>query len=295
MTAFKPLLSASVADVTKLRYPLLASPKLDGVRAIVLNGVLVSRNLKPIPNKHVQAMFGRKELEGFDGELIMGDPTDPAAFRNTSSAVMSHDGEPNVTFHAFDLVGINDVFDKRLDALRARAKKLKNVVVVPHTRIAEQLLETLEQEWLEAGFEGVMLRDPQGLYKHGRSTFKEHGLMKLKRFEDAEATIVGFEEQMHNTNEAKTNALGHKERSTKKAGMVGKGTLGALKVKGLNGTYKGVEFNIGSGFDDAQRAHIWKEQHAWQGVIVKFKYFPSGSKDAPRFPVYLGVRHENDR
>ena len=205
MTAFKPMLSATVDDVTKLRYPLLASPKLDGVRAIVLNGVLVSRNLKPIPNKHVQAMFGRKELEGFDGELIMGDPTDPAAFRNTSSAAMSHDGEPNVTFHAFDLVGINDVFDKRLDALRARAKKLKNVVVVPHTRIAEQLLETLEQEWLEAGFEGVMLRDPQGLYKHGRSTFKEHGLMKLKRFEDAEATIVGFEEQMHNTNEAKTN------------------------------------------------------------------------------------------
>lgn len=299
MSAFKPMLSATVDDATKLRFPLLASNKLDGVRAIVRNGVLVSRNLKPIPNHHVQQLFGRSELEGLDGELIMGDPADPAAFRLTSSAVMSHEGEPAVTFYVFDLV-IPDpdlTFSARLAILQAKLKELKrrDVKLLDQATVhGQDELDAFETLSLDRGYEGVMLRSASGLYKHGRSTFKEHGLMKLKRFADAEAKVLGFEEQLHNANEATTNALGAKERSTKKAGMVGKGTLGALKVVGLNGPYKGVEFNIGSGFDDAQRADIWNNQKAWVNQTVKYKYFPIGSKTAPRFPVFLGVRNKAD-
>lgn len=99
---FRPMLSATVAEVAKLRFPLLASHKLDGIRALVRDGVVVSRNLKPIPNRHVQALFGRREYEGLDGELLVGDPTDPRAFLGTTSAVMSREGEPDVYFHVFD-------------------------------------------------------------------------------------------------------------------------------------------------------------------------------------------------
>lgn len=299
MSTFKPMLSATVDDATKLRFPLLASNKLDGVRAIVRNGVLVSRNLKAIPNAHVQELFGRPELEGLDGELIMGDPADPAAFRLTSSAVMSHEGEPAVTFYVFDLV-IPDpdlTFSARLVILQAKLKQLKrrDVKLLDQATVRDQAeLDAFETLSLDRGYEGVMLRSAAGLYKHGRSTFKEHGLMKLKRFADAEAKVLGFEELQHNANEATTNALGTKERSTKKAGMVGKGTLGALKVVGLNGPYKGVEFNIGSGFDAATRDAIWADQRKWSGMVVKYKYFPIGSKDAPRFPVFLGTRNKGD-
>lgn len=299
MSTFKPMLSATVDDVTKLRFPLLASHKLDGVRAIVRNGVLVSRNLKPIPNHHVQQLFGRSELEGLDGELIMGDPADPAAFRLTSSAVMSHEGEPAVAFYVFDLV-IPDpdlTFSARLAILQTKLKELKrrDVKLLDQATVRDQAeLDAFETLSLDRGYEGVMLRSKDGLYKHGRSTFKEHGLMKLKRFEDAEAKVLGFEEQLHNANEATTNALGAKERSSKKAGMVGKNTLGALKVVGLNGTYKGVEFNIGSGFDAATRDAIWENRGKWTGMVVKYKYFPIGAKDAPRFPVFLGVRNKGD-
>ena len=299
MSVFKPMLSATVDDATKLHFPLLASSKLDGVRAIVRNGALVSRNLKVIPNAHVQALFGRPELEGLDGELILGDPADPAAFRLTSSAVMSHEGEPAVTFYVFDLV-ISDpglTFSARLAILQGKMKELKrrDVKLLDQATVRDQAeLDAFETLSLDRGYEGVMLRSAAGLYKHGRSTFKEHGLMKLKRFADAEAKVLGFEEQLHNANEATTNALGAKERSTKKAGMVGKGTLGALKVVGLNGPYKDVEFNIGSGFDDAQRAGIWNNQKAWANQTVKYKYFPIGSKTAPRFPVFLGVRNKGD-
>lgn len=300
MKNFKPMLSATVEDVALLKYPLLASHKLDGIRAIVLNGVVVSRNLKPIPNKHVQKIFGRREFEGFDGELLMGDPTDPAAFRNTTSAVMSIEGEPNVAFHVFDLVHQgNDPFSRRLFALQHGLNKLKpkcDIFVVEQVEVTcQEELDSLEAELVDEGHEGVMLRSKDGLYKFGRSTFKEHGLMKLKRFDDAEATIIDFEEQMRNENTATKSLTGSTERSHKKAGMKGKDTLGALKVKGLNGTFKGVEFNIGSGFDDALRASIWANRSEWKGRVIKYKFFHIGSKSAPRFPVFLGERSKQDR
>ena len=95
---FKPMLSGK-AILSRLSYPCLVSPKLDGVRAIVINGVVMSRNLKPIPNAYIQKILG--EFEYYDGELIVGDPTDPACYRNTVSGVMSMDGEPKVKFWVF--------------------------------------------------------------------------------------------------------------------------------------------------------------------------------------------------
>jgi hypothetical protein len=77
-----------------------------------------------------------------------------------------------------------------------------------------------------------MLRDPNGPYKFGRSTRKEGYLLKLKRFCDSEAEVIGVVELMHNGNEAKTNALGRTERSTRKAGKTGMGVLGALACAG---------------------------------------------------------------
>ena len=54
-------------DPEKLRFPVLASPKLDGIRAYVKDGVVLSRQNKPIPNDHVQSLFSK--YEHFDGEL----------------------------------------------------------------------------------------------------------------------------------------------------------------------------------------------------------------------------------
>lgn len=291
---FKPMLSATIDDVSELRYPLLASVKLDGVRAMVRDGVLVSRNLKPIPNKHVQKMFGRKALEGFDGELIMGDPTDPAAFRNTSSAVMSHDGEPDVVFHVFDVCNVEGVkYIFRLHHLQMATRDLTNVQLVGQVKVVRsEDVDLYETTALNAGYEGVMLRSEDAPYKWGRSTLKEQGLMKLKRFEDAEARIIGFEELQHNANDATTSLLGAKERSSKKSGMVGRDTLGALLVVGVNGPYKDVKFSIGTGFDAATRADIWGHRSQWDGRLVTYKFFPKGSKIAPRFPVYKAWRRD---
>ena len=48
--AFKPML-ASPMELEHVRWPMYASVKLDGIRAVVRDGKLLSRSLKPIPNK----------------------------------------------------------------------------------------------------------------------------------------------------------------------------------------------------------------------------------------------------
>jgi DNA ligase-1 len=96
----KPMLAGKAEDVSKVKFPTLVSPKLDGIRALVIDGVVVSRNLKPIPNRYVQKLFSM--YEGYDGELIVGSVNGPNVFRETTSGVMSEDGTPDVKFMVFD-------------------------------------------------------------------------------------------------------------------------------------------------------------------------------------------------
>ena len=229
---FKPML-AGKAELDKVRFPVLVSPKLDGVRALVLNGQVVSRNLKAIPNKYVQELFAT--YEGLDGELIVGDPTSPSCFRDTTSGVMSHDGQPDVYFHVFDyIIHPMKKFTDRYSEVHYFASRNKRVKPVKHHVVmcATSLTE-LEEKYLGEGYEGVMLRGSDSPYKYGRSTEREGWLLKLKRFEDSEATIISVEELLHNANEATINALGNTERSSHKENMIPAGRMGKLIVQDL--------------------------------------------------------------
>lgn len=282
---FKPMLSGK-ADLDTLRYPLLASPKLDGIRCLVMNGIAMSRTLKPIPNEFVQQCLSRPEFEGLDGELVVGPMNAPDVYLKTNSGVMSRDGQPDFTYVVFDRWDKPNLpFRERLP-LNGFTGEGWGVAPLLHTRIHDlQELIAYQERALDLGYEGVMLRDIEGPYKHGRSTEREGWLLKLKVYDDAEAEVIGLEEEMHNANEATVDALGHTKRSTHKANKVGKGSLGALIVRGLNGPYAGVDFNIGSGFTAAQRAEAWNV-----GEVVTYKFFPHGAKDRPRHPVFLRRR-----
>lgn len=298
----QPMLAGKCEDVSKLAFPVMCSVKLDGVRALVIGGRVVSRNLKPIPNAWVQKMFSGLP-EGTDGELIFGDPTHPDAYRNTVSAVMSEDGEPvQVGYHVFDNFTYSGGFNQRFTVLATGPNYYQkpNVFVVPHG-VADNAdgVTAFETISLEQGYEGLMVRSPNGPYKQGRSTANEGYLLKVKRFEDAEAKILSCFELESNTNTATTSLTGHTERSSHKAGMKGMGVLGGFEVVGVGGTYDGVEFRIGSGFTGAadpngERGKLWKQQGSLVGKIVKFKYFPTGSLNKPRFPIFLGFRDKGD-
>ena len=291
MIRFKPML-AGKADLDNIKFPVMASPKLDGVRVIVHDGIVYSRNFKRIPNDYVQALFGREECDGFDGELIVGNATSDTVFQATTSGVMTGAGKPDVTLHVFDFIISEYHFSSRHSEVKERTRKLKHVKVVPHVLINNlEELNAYEEECVAQGYEGIMIRDPQGKYKHGRSTTKEGGLLKIKRFEDDEAVVIGVEELMTNNNEQELDNLGHKVRSSKKEGLVPAGKLGALIVK--HKTFG--EFKIGSGFTEDARIKLWRERDELKGRLAKFKYQPSGVKDKPRFPVFLGFRNKIDK
>jgi DNA ligase-1 len=282
---------ATDADLTKLRFPLLASAKLDGIRAVVRDGVVYSRSNKPIPNKYVQRLFA--DFEHFDGELIVGDPCSKTVYRDTVSHVMSNDKEGfHVNFFVFD--SVRDLSADYRERLRWLAEASENNIgIVLHEQVEMRSLDELleyEEECLEDGYEGLILRDASAPYKNGRSTVKEGYLLKLKRFQDAEATVVGFEERMHNGNEATTNELGRTRRSSHQAGKSGRGDLGALVCR----TSEGIEFNIGTGFTDSERERVWLDRDQFLGRLAKFKFFPVGVKEAPRHPVFLGWRDGSD-
>jgi DNA ligase-1 len=294
---FKPLLAVE-ADLSKLRFPLYLSPKLDGIRTLILNGKAVSRNLKPIPNKYIRETLEAHAdvLEGFDGELIVGNPCAKNCFNVTSSAVMSFDGEPDFKYHVFDKVGegsykerweYGTAFDDYDDT---GLPEFVNPVVQMHVNTLDEL-NYYEKWFVEKGYEGVMTRSPEGFYKFGRSTANEQILLKIKRFKDSECQILGFEERMSNQNEATTNALGHTERSSHLANMVPMGTLGALIVKD---PAFDEPFKIGTGFDDKERQKIWDTREELLSEWWKYKFQECGVKDKPRFPVSLGRRYKGD-
>jgi DNA ligase-1 len=318
-------------DLSSLRYPLLASEKIDGWRCLVADiewaranipcepkhreyfeaaqhCIALSASLKPISNLYVQRMLDHPELHGLDGELIASDK-----FNETSSAFASYAGEPSFAFQIFDLFDRpNDPFESRLQALHCRAlpglSDNVELLRLPQIEIQEaDALGRVLERVLESGGEGVVTRDPRGAYKFGRATEKQQWMLKMKPFVDAEAVVVGVEELMHNENEAETSQLGLQKRSSHKDGKVASGKLGALRVvrmvdydswveAGLH-PYRSQEdipsFRIGTGFDDATRHLLWAQREELFGRIVKFKSMLHGTLDAPRHPVFLGFRAED--
>jgi len=296
----KPMLAAALKDVNQLDYSkgYLATPKLDGIRALMINGHLVSRTFKPIRNNYIRTMLEAVLPDGADGEIVC-----PGAFQKTSSGVMSADGEPEFTFYMFDYVKdsikkeyterMQDMIQWLIDQGPVRSEELSKISLLTPTLITSyEHLKEYENDSIDKGFEGVILRTPDSPYKCGRSTAKQEWLLKIKRFTDSEAVVIGFVEKMHNDNEATKDAFGHTVRSSHKENKRPAGTLGTLVVKDLK---TGIEHGVGTGFDDALRQEIWNNQDKWRGRIVKYAHFTvSGVKDKPRHPSYLGVRDKED-
>lgn len=280
---FRPMLACD-ADLLKLKFPLIASAKLDGIRAIVRDGVVISRNGKPIPNAYVQRCIGH--LEHHDGELMVGEPTDKLVYNKTMSHVMSHDKKDfDLRFYAFDHIRHEqDKFIQRASRIHMDFKHRQHFVNDLPTLLA------LEQDYLDEGYEGLILRSPDAYYKRGRSTINEGYLLKLKRFTDCEAKVIDMVERLHNANPLEQDELGYAKRSSHQANMVGRGDMGALIVKLPDGT----TFNVGTGFTDEDRGVIWSNRSRYIGMMAKVKYFAVGVKDLPRHPVFLGWRHPGD-
>jgi DNA ligase-1 len=292
---FRPMLAPGEDPLSypdyfdKLKYPLLCSPKYDGIRCIVRNKLTMSRSMKLLPSKQVQTTFGKEEYNYFDGELIEGSENDPGVYNRTQSHVMSENKPGNLTFFVFDYTHpdyINRPFFERLGEIRIDNSDM-DVRLVEHIEVNNyDELIYYENKCLDNGFEGIMMRSPVGHYKMGRGTFKESLIYKLKRFKDDECIIVDMLPMMENHNTLEVDELGYAKRSSHKDNLVASEMVGKFIV-----WYKGQELEVAPGsFDHKERTSIYFNKNAFIGKYLKFRYFEHGVKDKPRFPRALGFR-----
>jgi DNA ligase-1 len=286
------MLAAKIKSVEDIKFPVIVSPKLDGIRCLRINGKAVSRSFKPIPNRHINKLVSEQLIDNIDGEIISG-----SNFQECTSNVMSHNGEPDFKFYAFDQADdLSTPYHQRANELECitTALGIPWLVSVPYF-LADNIdmFLKLEQVFLADGYEGIIVRDPDGPYKCGRSTLKQGWLLKLKSEDDSEAEIIGFEEMLINENEQERDELGYAKRSTAKAGQVPGGTLGKFLVRDI---HTNIEFSIGTGrgLTAALRQDVWDNQDKYLGKLVKYRYQDVGVKEKPRCPSYQGFRHPED-
>jgi len=282
----KPILACEV-PLDKINLPVYCSVKLDGIRCIAIQGVAYSRSMKPIRNKFIQSYFKEHNLHGLDGELCVGNN-----FQESTSGIMSIDGEPDFTYHVFDFWDSGLMYINRLAFLCVCVWPSRINILDQEKCSTIEAIQFCHDVALIAGYEGLIVRSIMAPYKQGRSSPKEQYLIKYKPHADSEAVIIGFEEQKENTNIVTFNEIGYSQRSCEKDGYIGKDTLGSFTV--CNDEFGEFSVGTGIGLDIPLRAEIWANKDKYIGKIIKFKYQPFGVKDKPRFPVFIGFRDGDD-
>ena len=259
--AFGAPATVPLANVYQQGVPLAdywVSAKLDGVRAYWDGERLWSRRGNPFqaPDWFVSDF----PTQPLDGELWLG----RGRFAQLSGIVRTVrpvDADwRSVRFMVFDVPIADQTFSQRLPRLRELVRQAGSpyLVLVKQQRPGnhQQLMDHLDTV-IAAGGEGLMLRRSASFYKAGRSD----DLLKVKRFDDAEAIVMGI--------------------------LPGKGKyqgmMGALRVR-LEGSR---EFRIGSGFSDAERA-----DPPPLGSVITFKHSGYTATGLPRFASFLRVRND---
>ena len=194
---FTPLLGV-MADTSNLKFPIYASYKMDGFRAIIKDGKLYSRNMIEIPNTNIQhdaAICRLKTISKRDNIIFDGELYCHGLSITTIESIVTSKNVPTkgVTFNGFDCVyngAFNMPFMKRIAEFYSNVhKKITNIFE----------LEIEYKAALAAGYEGLILRNPKGIYKHGnienRSTRLEACMLKMKPYKTYDSKVLAITER----------------------------------------------------------------------------------------------------
>jgi DNA ligase-1 len=202
-------------------------------------------NYTTIVRACVGADQGRSLINGFvlDGEVIGNTFQELMRQARRKSDVQAGDS----VFNIFDIVPLEDFrrghwnaqLRKRialLDNMRAVIHNMPNVELLPHimvdldTAAGKDQLERYARDNVNAGFEGIMIKNMEAPYQCKRST----DWMKWKPTITVDLEVVGVEE-----------GTGRNV-----------GRLGALVCAGVDDG-KEISVNVGSGFSDTDRDDYW--------------------------------------
>lgn len=247
----------------------LLEPKLDGVRCITVVNfdartvVQYTRNGKVLENfTHIADAIldniddiGRSYV--LDGEVIS------SSFQTLMKQVHRKDDAQasDARLMLFDIVPLSEfqkgksIMGQRrrsalLQSLKPIFDKCKHIDVIEQTEIdldgyvGELQFKQFNKDAIDAGFEGILIKDPAAPYECKRSV----SWLKMKPFIEVSLTVIGFEE-----------GTGKNE-----------GRLGALICEGVDDG-KSILVNVGSGFTDDMRSEYWADKETMVGQIVEVR------------------------
>jgi DNA ligase-1 len=243
--------------------------KLDGVRVITIvypSGRVdqFSRNGKELVNfEHIKAQLSEVG-KGFDMPYVLDGEVMSSSFQDLMKQVhrKSDVDASDAILYLFDIIPLVD-FQKGFSNLLQdeRSGTLRNWYELeqdnlPNVRVLEQELVDLDtaegqehfreinQNAIDGGYEGIMIKDVNAPYECKRST----AWLKLKPFIEVSLQVTAVEEGTGR------NA----------------GRLGALVCEGHD-LGKTIRVNVGSGFSDSDRDDFWHSRNKVVGQIVEVR------------------------
>lgn len=298
---FKPMLATNdQIDLDEIPYPQMASIKLDGIRCIFKQGKMLSRKFKEIQNKQLQKKFEflkkwSKDNPNrvLDGELYTHD----IPFPELSGIVRQKDCDPKgIRYHIFDLYSTEKQFPfiERNNQLNSFTDMFFGQPIHPVQQwmvSSPNEVRKLYKEVLNKGYEGLMLKNPEGKYKCGRTTVRENLMYKVKPYQTFDRVILGIVQATEVNKDApkKKNELGRSVTSKKKGDR-------HLIPKACSFTvpFGQHKLDVSIALSDSYKKYIWENQEKYLGKYIEFKGLMIGAKDLPRHPVFLRFREDKD-
>lgn len=253
----------------RIQYPCSIQPKLDGVRALAyLEGgkiVYRSRGGKYYPNikeidDEIGTIFEKNNTLVLDGELYCHD----MILQDIVSAVKKHNSNTHkIQYHIFDVATEQFKWNARLRLLNKmigyiKSEQLERVRVVPTQIISNpDEMKSHHKTYVQVGYEGVMLRNQDGMYKFNH---RSPDLQKFKTFQDSEFLVIGVEQ----------DAYGH--------------GVCILKVK------NDLIFKAKLAGNDRERTDVWENRDNYIGQYATVKYQAFTKDGVPQFPVLVAFR-----
>ncbi len=320
---FSPLLAPNKEiDLYDLQYPLLGSFKLDGCRLLAKEGKLLTRSLKQMPNKQLNEKFNKIAVMAsctdiiYDGEVyapgipfqfivscfMTHDYTDKKAIKKRDELCEEHDFHMSreevfkkLKYYCFDGVrheNYSQPFSGRLDNAKSIDHFSDIAVYVDHVLLNGPLeVEEYFQLALSNGEEGLILRNPDGVYKFGRASIKQNIIFKYKPFVTTDAVIKGFVQstEVNKDAEKTTNELGRSRTSKRKEDR-----HLVEKAQSFIVDFNGQDLKVPISMTDKMKKYIWNNQDEYIGKWIEYKYMEIGMKKdgLPRIPKFVRMRDD---
>jgi DNA ligase-1 len=270
---FEVMLAKQVESLDSLTFPLIAQPKLDGIRCLKIGKTLMGRNGRATSNERLHLYLHnliKEENYVFDGELY----SHKLSFNDILSQVNSDSKEidTSIKYVVYDILTKTEwenqecktkYFDRwsRIKSFTSISKNSEWIGGKIINNVHE--LNEYYEHILRDGYEGIMVKDPNGMY--GWKRVDQNVMGKIKPSEDFDCKIIQVKE-----------GTGKYEKK-----------MGAFIVD-----FNGVKVNVGSGFNDEQRNEFWKNKQDLIGKWISVKAQEKTIDGSLRFPVFIRIRDD---